>query len=572
MKQIKIFFLVVTVLMASSCNEDDFLTEVNPNAITPDTFWKSADDFDTALNTVYAALQSNYVSGSQIAYELIRGDEGNTHNWYRPYSFMTMTFNDNTKQVRERWNDLYVGVYRANQVIAALQTTSAEFEAGEKKSIEAQARFIRAFYYFQIAHTYGKAVVHTTTVSDLSELNRPAEDIATVNAQVIIPDLEYAAENLPEEWTGEDLGRVTSGAATTMLGKVALFNQEWAKAAAYFKEVIDSGTYSLVADPRDNWTDVNEFNSESIMEVGFNIALKPGTNGAAVDSYGGGADAEANGIVTEIAPLAFGGFNTVFPSIFLHELFEYDEMNPDDARNINQTQSLRMRGSIVTLDADELYYGKPADDGAAFNIGMTAFIKKWTNWYQVSSEDQGRSGINFRHIRLADVYLMYAEAILEAQGDAALTEAMSYVDMIRDRSGVITLSDYMEDNSGQIPEFHNSPLVNGGVVSFTTANAQSLLTHIRMVERPLELCFETHRWKDLVRWGIAGQVIDQQQENEQWRIDNIDDFRSEPPMFISETRNDWGLPLQNYNPAAHNYLPIPTDEVQINNQLDGGGN
>ena len=117
---------------------------------------------------------------------------------------------------------------------------------------------------------------------------------------LFLVDLEFAMANLPEVWDGEDIGRATWGAATAMLGKVYLYDQNWAQAASMFKEVIDSGNYALTADIMDNFTDENEFNIESIFEVAYSAELNPGANGNIVDDSPTESGAEATAIATEL--------------------------------------------------------------------------------------------------------------------------------------------------------------------------------------------------------------------------------------------------------------------------------
>ncbi|TRX59967.1 RagB/SusD family nutrient uptake outer membrane protein [Fulvivirga sp. M361] len=572
MKNLKLYLLfILSVITATGCDEEDFLDETNPNAITTDTFWENAAQFNAGLNTVYGALQFGSISGSGLVFEMILGDIGGTESWYRPFAFRNLTYTDAQEHVRLKWNDLYVGIFRANQVIQFINENEvSDFRERQREQIEAQARFLRAFFYFQLAHTYGGAVIHTEISVEAADFKKPFSDIATVNSEIITPDLEFAIANLPRQWEGSNVGRVTWGAAVSLLGKVHLYDENWSEAAGRFKEVIDANIYSLVPNVMDNYTDENEFNAESIFEVNFSSTLKPGINGNAVDDSPWESGAEATTIATAMGQLSFGAFNTLLPSYYLHELFVFDEMDPSNAGNFGLTQSQRMGASIVPTNGDGLYYQLPIGERGGWAFGQSAYIKKHSNWYQWSSEDpNNRSGINFRHIRLADVYLMYAEAILQASGDAAVTEAMSYIDRVRARAGVITLDQYRNDNAGQIPELHISVQVHGPR-TFTNPTAETVLTHIMKVERPVELCFEGHRWKDLVRWGMVKEQFDALRADEKWREDNFDTIEGEEPLLVVERiRPDFILSSQNYSPDVHNYFPIPTGEKQINDQLGG---
>ncbi|MEL7343168.1 MAG: RagB/SusD family nutrient uptake outer membrane protein, partial [Bacteroidota bacterium] len=178
--------------------------------------------------------------------------------------------------------------------------------------------------------------------------------------------------------------------------------------------------------------------------------------------------------------------------------------------------------------------------------------------------------INFRHIRLADVYLMYAEAVLMASGD--MMTAVTYIDMVRSRAGVKTLQQYMDENGGMVPQLHVSVQVHGSQ-PIVSLSVEHLMTHLQRVERPLELSFEGHRWKDLVRWGIVEEVFTELRADEEWRENwqgllNVAGIGVSPLWIRERVRPDFLLAAQNYTPERHNYLPIPTQEVQTNKLIN----
>ncbi|TYA73902.1 RagB/SusD family nutrient uptake outer membrane protein [Seonamhaeicola marinus] len=570
----KILIVVFLSLVAFvSCDESHFLEEINPNAITTETFWQSEKQFNSALTTVYGALQFQSVSGGELQYEFVLGDICGTESWYRPNAFRNLTYNDGIYHVTDKWNELYVGIFRANQVVQFIQEADPTvFNGNSKAEIEAQARFLRAFFYFQVAHTYGGGVIHDKVAEGLEDFNKPFSSIEAITTQMIIPDLEFAIDNLPQVWSDDDdTGRATWGAATTLLGKVYLYDENWSMAAGLFKEVIDSGVYSLTRDITDNFWHENEFNEESIFEVNYSFDIAPGVPGAAVDDNANESGAESSALATAVGQLNFGAFNTILPSYILHEMLVYDEVDPDNPINDGNQESRRMNATIAPRNGEGLYYGVPYGTKGGWAFGQSAYVKKHSNWYHLPAEPaQSRSGINFRHMRYADVLLMYAEAIINASGD--FTTAIEYVDMVRRRAGVYTLQQYMDMNGGMFPQFHVSRQVHGAH-PMVPANAENVLTHIQRVERTLELCFEGHRWKDLVRWGIVKEVFDELNADEQWREANkdgvlqVNDGGIAPLFILERIRPDFNLASQNYNASQHDYFPIPSGEVQTNEGL-----
>lgn len=591
MKNIYKYTLILSLLLGlfSGC-EDEMLDQANPNAITTDSFWQTESDFDKAVNALYSSLQFPAVSGSGLAFQMMRGDMAGTESWYGAFLiYSNLTWNDASDFVRDRWAQLYIGVYRANQVLYYIEDTSVLTE-NQKTLIKAQARFLRGLNYFWLAHTYNGAVIHDELATTDEQMHKPFSSRAEVISQMVIPDLEYAYKHLPKKWEGdENIGRFTWGAAAAMLGKTYLYDKDWTNAAKYFKEVIDSGIYRLMANYMDNFTIEGEFNEESILEVAFSDNYKEGVNSNRVDDILGSGGAETTGLPSSFASIVgAGGYNTVLPTYWLQELFvTADTIDVTDPKNAGWRYSKRTYASIVVEYGDGDYYKAPLSPigdikaKTNFSYGQGSKVKKWTNWYWKETEDSQtgcRSGINFRHIRYADVLLMYAEAILE-KPDGDLDEALGYIDDVRERAGVLTLQHYIDNYSGKIPVFDKVRFANNlSDWEMVTLDKNSLLHHLRMVERPLELAFEGHRWYDLVRWGMVREVIDARKAEEDvikarllgtyiGKPDGSADQKIYPLYLNQRVRPDWPVPKANYNSSVHDYFPVPSIEAQSNKQF-----
>lgn len=187
-KKIRISIALIGILIVG-CNESTFLNEQNPNVLTEASFWKNEGHFNAALTTVYGALQYRSISGAELVQEFVMGDIAGTESWYRPFPFRNLTYNNGQIHLTNKWEELYVGIFRANTIITQLQESGEDvLDKDVAANIEAQARFLRAFFYFQLNHTYGGgAMIHDGGVAQsLDELHKPLSGIQEVNTQIII--------------------------------------------------------------------------------------------------------------------------------------------------------------------------------------------------------------------------------------------------------------------------------------------------------------------------------------------------------------------------------------------------
>ena len=243
-----------------------------------------------------------------------------------------------------------------------------------------------------------------------------------------------------------------------------------------------------------------------------------------------------------------------------------DEVDPTNPINGSNIHSKRLTASICPKDFEGTYFGVTNTNQQVHTykgLGLTALVKKYTNWYQGTSEiPLNRSGINFRHIRLADVYLMYAEAVLNATSET--DEAIKYIDMVRTRAGVKTIKQYLAANTNMFPQLHISKQIKT-TQPLVPPTKENLMLHIQMVERPLELCFEGLRWNDLVRWGIVKNVLTGLKTDSEWRKQNLTKITGLAPLNITGSLNLLSTAAADkYNSSTHDYFPIPATELQTN--------
>jgi len=590
----KFAIALIGVFMLTSC-EEDFLEKVNPNQQSTTTFWRNNADLNSGLTTVYHALANdnllaltNENNRSDLAYPGFNRLQSSN-------AFYNQTFTDGNGGIAAKWSALYAIVFRANQVIENAERLTSTYvsteDIAEATQIIAQARLLRGWAYFTLHWMYnnGSVILFDFVPQNEEDFYQPLSDAATIRS-FFLADLEYARENLPASWEEDaNLGRVTAGTATTILGKNYLYENDYATAATFFQDVIENPDYgySLVNNIEDNFSEAGEFNSESILEIGYSVIEKPETSGFSNANV-------SNRHNKAVAPAGGGGFRTIVPSAWLAVLYRNEKMDTTDDRNYvdsiasngDVTRILRdfsLRTSVSVALPDDLdtpyYGGLTTPQVGNFNNLEYAYFRKYSNWRTVRRENDFqpdfKSPLNVRLIRLADVYLMYAECLIAGGTDeSGVAEALTYINRIRRRSGVELLG---LNGTGLFPPNDHDNI---------NYNASTLMEHLMYIERPLELAMEGQatRFLDLRRWGITTQRFQDITSRDYYlqssmfiREDGtmgtkfdaiINEGSVNPDTGEPDTRvKDHRLASQNYTPSIHDYYPVPNAEVLSNSNL-----
>lgn len=199
-------------------------------------------------------------------------DDGWGGNDYqdRPTEMGSMAFtnalNADNSNTRYFFDILYQGVRNCNNTIAVIPNTP--ISDALKTRIVGEAKFLRAYYYFELVKTYGDLVLYTDLPT--SDQLIPRSPATEVYAQ-IVKDLKEAAEVLPEKdaYAPQDKGRATKGAALGLLSKAYLFMEDYTNAEATASLVMQSGKYSLLNSFEDLWKPSNPWSNESLFEIGY---------------------------------------------------------------------------------------------------------------------------------------------------------------------------------------------------------------------------------------------------------------------------------------------------------------
>ncbi|WP_461451748.1 RagB/SusD family nutrient uptake outer membrane protein [Mucilaginibacter sp.] len=364
------------------------------------------------------------------------------------------------------WPINFLGVSRANTILSKLGSVPGLSTALATR-YTAEAEFLRAHYYFDLERLFKNVPLITAPLTPAQIYNEPQAKPADVYTQ-IENDLKAAIPNLPVTVVTAEDGRVTQGAAIALLGKVYLYEQKYTLAAQEFALINGTpGTtnqygyalqsnYAAIFDPN------NKFNSESIFEINFTASQAYTWNNW--DAFKGSVYSEM------VGPRNFGdatyaggwGFNPITPQL----LAAFQTPYYGGGKDPRYGYTILNMDSLVNVEHSSFQEGY---QGIGYYMVKYAPLTKYLS-------TQGTNILNFPNdyieIRLADTYLMEAEALVQGGGDVG--RAGILLNAVRARVGLAPV----------------------------TANMANI-----KAERRLELATEGHRWFDLVRWGDAPSVL-----------------------------------------------------------------
>lgn len=264
MKKI-IYFLILSNLLLLGCG-DDFLDRTpisNPNE---SDFYKSKADIEIALWSAYNTLYTSYGPESLPSFfgELMSDNaySDNAAGRIQDYEgFENHTMSDDNELVLNYWNNYYQAFYIINNIIVS----SEAIDFDNQKSYIAEAKFLRALYYFDMVRAWGDIPLVTTPLKidkAYAQSRTPASDVYTQ----IIEDLNFAVANLPSKSKERFVGAANTEAANTLLGKVYLTIGNKDKATEALMKVY--GKFSLVQYD-ELWDKSKKNNAESIFEIQY---------------------------------------------------------------------------------------------------------------------------------------------------------------------------------------------------------------------------------------------------------------------------------------------------------------
>jgi hypothetical protein len=478
------------MVLLFSCKADK-LELTNPNQLSPDTYFLTAAQVESAVNAIYGSLQTTGMYNRGMWY----GNDNMSHeNTCMPQQeadkrqWLNFTFDATHGLIEAYWNSCYRGIHKANFVINNADIiqkripTSLLSDAKRDKYI-GEAKFLRALYYFFLVDKFGDVPLYLG-VDPTENIGLARTPATQVWAQIEADCIDAAAKCYAK--ADEQAGRATSGAAWALLGKARLFQKNYQGALEAFNNIAG---YSLEPVYFNNFMEETENGPESLFEVQFNIAAGYSSQWNSDRTDEGLNEATFRG-------QEYGCLNwfNVFPSQDLWNEFETVAKNgvktdPRRGYCIYQTGDLYNNNTLtIKIDSAIVKDGS----GSIIDHYKLRGWRKYQNYYKASTEGAvagNESGINMKVIRYADVILMKAEAEANRSG-GSLATAVGYMNQVRARADV------------NMPLYGTAAMDAIYPVS-TLAGFMKALEH----ERKVELCGEQVRFPDLVRWGRLAAFI-----------------------------------------------------------------
>ncbi|MFO7257186.1 MAG: RagB/SusD family nutrient uptake outer membrane protein [Bacteroidota bacterium] len=474
----KIFFISLTVclLVAFSCGED-ILDKQNSNKQTTETYYIVQQEIHAALTGVYGVLQSNSLGGREWFFlHDLRSDEmasGGGHLETHRNQILIGTHDAGNDVILQVWTGCYRLIHRANAVIQL--AVNAEFgNESLRNRYLGEAHFLRGWAYYQLYTLWGDVPImeEFATTLDGAKPRSPASEVKNL----MIQDFTFAIQNLPESYSGSDLGRATKIAAQAMLAKLYMFDAQYSEAKPLLEAVINYGEATFGGNPLmddyfDNFTEEAEYNKESIWEISY-------TSAGNYNWDADGNDYGPNESWIRSQEYSAVGWRNLIPSDKL--LAEFEDGDPRLKFNFYFTGDTYGPPDNPVVLTDEAQRGNTS---VYKGVEQKISWKKYSVMYKL---DPGgyydQIGINYRMIRYADIYLLAAEVENEI---GTSVKALEYLNKTRNRPSVA------------MPEYPTADY---------PCNSKDEIMRAIIHERMVELAGEEQRNTDILRWRKAGKL------------------------------------------------------------------
>jgi hypothetical protein len=446
--------LLIMLMIVCSCKK--ILSPEIRGQIALANLVKTQSGIITVINGAYAPLESMYNGPMERLTDLASDDGWTWRNELEPDLYIvTPTF----LHSHTVWTNSYKGITTANIVLAHADEVPDFSSNMLRNCVKGQARFLRAFYYFNLVRLFGGVPLVVNEIISRSDAELPRVSIQEVYTQ-IETDLDSAIALLPASYDnsfGLEAGRPTTYSASALKSLVHLELDEWDAAISAADAVIGHGNFALLSNYAANFNGTMENGPGSLFEAQYS-ATNPSTVSSISNFY---------------APTNYKGSALILPT---DDSLHGGGGGPSSGNSFVQAiENGDLRKEVIIST-----YGLPNFINATKPSGTLFFVNKYYN----TADPVGQSSWNFPLIRYAEILLTKAEALNE-KGYIADGEAFTLLNQVRSKAGLTPLT--AADLTGQ----------------------EAFRQAVRH-ERRIELAFECKRYFDLNRWGILGSTIQPQ--------------------------------------------------------------
>lgn len=518
--------IALLVLLFMSCKELDLTAT---NKFYDDIFWTSEERAQLVLNDAYNNMFSaDYFFTNEALSDnayIGRGDRDNAK------LISSGQHNPSTKRLSDEWNRHYNGIKICHVFLNNIDKVPA-IDPSKSQILKAEARFIRAFHFFQLTNWFGDVPFFDYEIS-LAESRRISRTPKEEVMRFVHNELSEVANILlkNDELPVEGRGRVTCGAAVALNARAYLYENNWAKVKEACEKLMDSslfGRYGLFEDYGDLFLPENEYNQEVIFDLQFVPEQRTWGNMFDLIPLSAGARLNVMGATQELIDnyLMINGKGINDADSGYDENKPYENRDPRLGKTIvhhlYQWKNEKGEYHIIYIKPNSAPKGKDRDEYlAGSNATSTGYYLR--KYFDPTHKTDMNSGLNLILIRFADVLLMYAEAKNEL-GEMTKTVWNKTILRLRKRAGFRLESALNYDDDAN----------------------QSEMRKIIRNERRSELAMEGLRIFDILRWKTAEKVLNGCPHGARFGNIGTDNgyIRLEPRRFDPNKDYLWPIPLK----------------------------
>lgn len=515
--------ILISSLILFSCSED-FLDVTDPTVLAEKNFPQKVADLDPILIDIYGRLQNGVFSNNMAPISLLSHDNDHGYNGAQFNEFALNTVNQDLAYIRDIWNETYLAIGKCNaflQTVEKFRANATPADLARLDQLEGQVRFLRAFNYFYLLNLFGETPVRTE--ADKSKMGVPLwtsmpKSISEASKErasqgevydLIISDLK-TAETLLKGVNFSEPAKANQWAVKSLLGKAYVFSLQYDKAVTTLKDVVDNSGKQLVSYDilRSMFNLKNEFNKESIFEVSYT------RDPMGTTEFTSTGNRFPRLISVSLIDASNKEVTNGFGNLFVHDE-NIRRYGFDDTTAVNQKRAdyiAKSKLSRINKVADPRLYAsmfQPYVDSVQY-IGVwrkiaknrlesysPKFKKAWGNHkYTIIDHfwrDNQWTDMNFYALRLADVYLLYAEALIKSNNPSL---GLEYINKVHRRA---------YNQAVDVPSAYDYVTLTDRT---KTVVATDILANDPLkYERWAELFGEGNWWLDVRRFNIGAQEV-----------------------------------------------------------------